>query len=300
MWWLWIVGVLAVWSVAGLALAVVVGRGVRLADERSPGTGVAAPLTTADLPAGFVASPARTAPPADARRGPVPLPTVGVALAALVLVLETSGYLSRLTGSSGTLAQVLSMDAPYSVPRLVVAGLFAVAAFAAVAGASAQRGRRTWWLAVAAVAAGISAVKAGSTLHGEAMTAASRQIGKTGAVALSALLAAAVVVALFVLSRDERRDRRRVLGALTGYAVAVVGLSAVSAYVAGAWGSTAVAAATFVEESGEGLAAVAFLMAVLIGVAPQLVLPSSWALRRRADAEADAVATSRRPGLPQL
>jgi len=42
--------------------------------------------------------------------------------------------------------------------------------------------------------------------------------------------------------------------------------------------------ATFVEESGEALAGVAFLIAVLVGVAPRLVLPATWPLRRTADA----------------
>jgi hypothetical protein len=300
-WWQWILGVLAVWTVGGLGLALVIGRAVRIADERTPGTGVAAPLTTADLPAAFVASPRPTEAPVRSRRQAVPLPPVGVGLVLLVLTLETSGFLSRLAGATGTLAQVLSMDAPYSLPRLTVAAVFAVAAFAAVAGAGAQRGRRTWWLAVAVVAAAISAIKAGSTLHGEAMAAASGAIGEIGAVAVSALLAAAVVGALFYLSRDERRDRRRVLGALSGYAVAVVGLSAVSSYVSGAFGSNWVAAATFVEESGEALAGVAFLMAVVLGVAPQAVLPRSWALRRRADAPALSASgsPSSRPEMPR-
>jgi len=286
MWWQWMLGVLAIWSVAGLLLAVVLGRGIRIADERSPGTGIATQLSTADLPSGFGPATAVPIERGAPRRGWVPLPPVGVALVVVVLGLETAGYLFRLTGSSGPLAQLLSMDAPYSLPRLVVAGLFALAAMSAVAGASAQRGRRTWWFAVAVVAAGISTVKAGSSIHADAMTAAGRAIGTTGAVAVSALLAAAVVATLFFLSRDERRDRRRVLGALTGYAVAVVGLSAVSAYVAGGFGDSWVATATFVEESGEALAGVAFLMAVLVGVAPQLVLPPEWALRRQADAAA--------------
>jgi hypothetical protein len=42
--------------------------------------------------------------------------------------------------------------------------------------------------------------------------------------------------------------------------------------------------ATFLEESGEALAGVAFLVAVLVGVAPRLVLPAAWPLRREADA----------------
>ena len=54
---------------------------------------------------------------------------------------------------------------------------------------------------------------------------------------------------------------------------------------AGAYGSQWVTTATFIEESGEALAAVAFLMAVLAGVAPRLVLPASWALRREGDAQ---------------
>ena len=290
MWWHWILGVLAVWSVVGLGLAVLIGRGIRLADERSPDTGVTAPLTTADLPAAFAPAPARQPAAGSSRLGPVPLPPVGVALVVMVLALETAGFVYRLTGATGTLSNVLSMDAPFSLPRLFVAALFAVAALAAVAGAGAQPGRRTWWLAVAAVAAGIAVVKAGSTLHAEALGATSRAMGDTAAHAVSALLAVAVVAALYWLSRSERRDRRRVLGALSGYAVAVVGLSAVSGLVPGGqWA----AAATFVEESGEGLAGVAFLVAVLVGVAPELVLPRAWALRRRADAEAPAAATRR-------
>jgi hypothetical protein len=45
------------------------------------------------------------------------------------------------------------------------------------------------------------------------------------------------------------------------------------------------AAATFVEETGEAFGAVAVLVAVLVGVAPRLVLPADWLLRRQADAE---------------
>jgi hypothetical protein len=72
-----------------------------------------------------------------------------------------------------------------------------------------------------------------------------------------------------------------VLRALALYAGASVGLSALSSV---ATTSNWAAAATFVEESGEALAGVGFLLAVLVGVAPRLVLPASWALRRSADA----------------
>jgi hypothetical protein len=178
------------------------------------------------------------------------------------------------------------MDAPFSVPRLFVATLFAAAAMAALAGSGSLPGRRTWWTAVAVVAAGVAAVKAGSTIHAAAFAGASDLISTPGAVVASLVLAAAVVGWLWSLSRGERRDRRRVLSCLALYAGASVGLSAVSTLVAGAAGAASrwAAMATFIEESGEALTAVAFLMAVFVGVAPRLVLPADWALRRADDA----------------
>jgi hypothetical protein len=274
-WWLWVVGGLVVWLVVAAALALVIGRGIRLADRRSPATGIA--LTTADLPGAFVAEHVAPAP----RRRAIPLPPVGVALAAIAVALETCGFVLRRNGVSGPTAELLSMDAPFSLPRLFVATLFAAAAFAAVVAASRMPGRRTWWLAVAVVGAGIASVKAGGTVHADAIGALEDAIGARAAVLLSALAAAVVVVGLWSFTRTERRDRRRVLGTLGFYAVASVGLSAVSAAATGAWAVTA----TFVEESGEALAGVAFLMAVLVGVAPRLVLPTTWALRRTADAQ---------------
>jgi len=82
-----------------------------------------------------------------------------------------------------------------------------------------------------------------------------------------------------------------VLGSLTGYAAASVGLSALSASIPGSLAATA----TFAEESGEALAGVSFLVAVLVGVAPRPVLPAGWALRRAADDEALEAARPARP-----
>jgi hypothetical protein len=172
------------------------------------------------------------------------------------------------------------MDAPFALPRMFVTLLFAAGAVAAVTAAGSIPGRRTWWLAVALVGAGIAAVKAGGTVHADAMTALTDALGPRTAVLVSVLAAVAVVGALWFLSRSERRDRRRVLGTLAGYGVASVGLSALSASASASWYVTA----TFIEESGEALAGVAFLMAVLVGVAPRAVLPATWALRREADA----------------
>ena len=67
-WWIWVLGGLVVWSVVAFFFAVVVGRGIRLADRRSPGTGVDDVLTTADLLP-------RTAPAAArVRRRAIPVP----------------------------------------------------------------------------------------------------------------------------------------------------------------------------------------------------------------------------------
>jgi hypothetical protein len=173
------------------------------------------------------------------------------------------------------------MDAHLSLPRMFVAALFAAAALAAVAGAGSLPGRRTWWLAVAAVAGGIASVKAGGDLHSDALQALNGAIGRQSALLVSAGLALAVVAGLWFLTRTEQRDRRRILGVLALYAFASVGLSSVSSALRGVgqWAATA----TYVEESFEALSAVAFLIAVLVGVAPRLVLPADWALRRAAD-----------------
>ncbi|SOE00406.1 hypothetical protein [Blastococcus haudaquaticus] len=285
MWWLWVVGVLVAWLVVASVFGVVVGRSIRLADARRPG--VARDVTAADLTPELATSLARAATAPRARRRALPLPPLGIALAAIAVALETGGYLVRLTGGTGDVAQVMSMDAPFSLPRLYVAALFAAAAMAALAGASNIPGRRTWWTAVGVVAAGVAVVKTGSTVHSDAMTILEDAVGGVGAVLVSVAVAAAVVGGLWFLSRTERRDRRRVLGVLALYAVASVGLSALSVVAGQNFGgaSNLTAAVTFLEESGEALAGVAFLVAVLVGVAPRLVLPAEWALRRQADAQ---------------
>ena len=297
--WLWVLGGLLAWLVLAVLVAVVVGRGIRLADRHAAGS---VPLTVEELVG--VAPAARTrAVRVRTRRRSIPLPPVGVGLAALAVGLETIGYVTRLAGQGRDTMRLLSMDAPFSVPRLFVALMFAAAAFAAVSGAGAGAGslpgRRTWWLAVGLVGGAIAAVKAGSTVHSDALIWLQGAVGDGAALLLSAAAAALVVGVLWFLSRTERRDRRRVLGVLALYAVAAVGLSAVSSVVAAAdGGGTWAATATFVEESGEALAGVAFLMAVLVGVAPQLVLPADWVLRRRLDAEGLVVPqpVSGRPG----
>ncbi len=279
--WVWIVGGLMVWLVLAVAVGIVLGRGMRLADQRSRTADV---LTTAHLPGAAAPAAVPTRAPAVRRRA-LPLPPVGIALAALAVALMTAGYIARLADATGPMARALDMDAPYAAPRMFVAALFAVTAVAAVAGAARTPGRRTWWLGVSFVAGLIAMVKAGGTVHADGMGVLRDGLGEAGAIAVSGLVAAGVVATLWVLTRTERRDRRRVLGTLSLYAGASVGLSAVSTVVPSGW----LATATYLEESGEALAAVAFLMGVLVGVAPRLVLPAAWALRRAADAETVAV-----------
>jgi hypothetical protein len=267
-WLWWVLGGLIAWLAVALLVGVVIGKGIRLADRRE-----AAVSTIADAPGLAMAEVGARQP-----RRRIPLPPIGVALAALAIALETCGFILRLTGSS---SRMLSMDAPYSVPRLFVALLFAAAALVALAGAGAMPDRRTWWTAVGLVAGVIASVKTGSTVHADALHWLNTAVGSIAATALSVLAAVAVIGALWFLSRHEHRDRRRVLGSLAGYAVAAVGLSALSSVAPPDWSATA----TYIEESGEALAGVALLVAVLVGVAPRLVLPADWPLRREVDAK---------------
>jgi hypothetical protein len=284
--WLWVTVGVAGWLVLGVVVAFGLGRGIRVAEDRSPHVGLPPGLNTADLPVGLrVPATSPITRGRATRRRAVPLPSVGVGLIVLALGLETAGYVVRLRGTRGEITGLLSMDAPFSVPRMFVAGLFAVAALAALAGATMQPHRRTWWSAVALVAALVALIKAGSTVHVRAVELLALTVGTTGALVLSAAGAAGVLAGLWFLSRKERRDRRRVLATLGFYAVAAVGLSALSGAAVSAFGvsSTWAATATYVEEAGEALAAVAYLVAVLVGVAPQLVLPREWVLRRQGD-----------------
>jgi hypothetical protein len=282
-WTLWLMlGILA-WTVVALLIAVVVGRGIRLADVRSvsaePQAVPAAPGDAASVrgPGSSAACAAR----APARRR-VGLTGIGALLAAFAVTLEAVAYVVGLQGVSGTAGRLLSMDGPVGLPRLYLVGLFAAAAVVAVLGAARRPERRSWWLAVAAVAAVVAGTKAG-VVHSPAFSALSKAVSFPGALLVSLVLAGLAVAGLWWLSSHERRDRARVLGALSLYAVASVALSAVSSVLLGVdatWGLTA----TFVEESVEALAAVAFLAAVLVGVSPRLALPTDWSLRRAGDA----------------
>ncbi len=269
-WWGW---TLIGWTGLAVVLAPLIGLGLRAAERLDrPRRGLVVPAP-APVPAG------------RSRRRRIPVPPIAVALLLTGVTLQAVGFVIRATGNEHGAARLWAMDLPLSVPRMFVAAVFAVAAVSAVLGAARATGRRPGWIAVGIVAAAVSEVKAGGTVHVRAL----ETLGVADDPVVATLGSAVVGVVLSLLwwlSRTERRDRRRVLTAFGIYAVAAVGLSGASSLVARAGAAEFWrASATFVEESVEAGGAVAVLTAVIVGVAPRLVLPADWALRRRADAE---------------
>jgi len=277
-WWVWI---LIGWSVLAVVVAGPIGLAMREADRRER---AAAAQPAVPRPVVAPSSPLQVRTP----RRRIPVPPLGLLLAGTGLALETLGFVLRATGEDRTgTARLLSMDAPMSAPRMFITALFLIAALAAFVGAARATARRTWWLAVGLVAVLVAEVKGGGTVHVEVLRALGVSDHPAIALAGSALIVVGVIGSLFYVARTERRDRRRVLLAVAFYGLAAGGLSSVSTAVAQALGSGSLwaAASTYVEESAESVGAVAVLVAVLVGVAPRLVLPADWALRRTADAE---------------
>jgi hypothetical protein len=273
-WWGW---VLVGWTAVGLLCALPVGRAIRDADRREV-------LGAPDAPPPLTLPVVRG--PLPARRRRIPVPPIALILATTGVCLEAVGFAVRTSGSERGTAALLSMDQPLSVPRLYITALFVATAGAALLGGARIEKRRSWWVAVGLVAVLVAEVKGGGTVHVRVLAAVGVADHPVVAAIGSALVAAVVLAGLFWISRADRRDRRRVLSAWALYAVAAVGLSAVSSLVGQSFGSSPwTALATFVEESGEVLGAVAVLVSVLVGVAPRLVLPADWALRRTADAQ---------------
>ena len=85
MWLWWALGGVAAWIVVAFAAAVVVGRGIRLAERHE--IEASSSLTTAD-----VLGRASADVPAEPRRRRIPLPPFGIGLAATAVVLETVGF----------------------------------------------------------------------------------------------------------------------------------------------------------------------------------------------------------------
>src|SRR5690349_15913648 len=110
-------------------MAVLIGRGIRLADQHEATGRPAGSNFTVHTVAASAAAPTVSSSRPERRR--VPLPPVGIALVAVGLALEFTGFLLRLSGAQTQTARLLSMDAPLSVPRMYISALFAVAAVTA-------------------------------------------------------------------------------------------------------------------------------------------------------------------------
>src|SRR5215203_3625020 len=99
---MWIVGGLIAWIVVAAFVALCLGRAIRLADSWAPSAASTAVTSPATVPAQAGAPDSRLPDVASrVRRRAVPLPPFGIALAAIVVALESSGYLLRITGTTG-------------------------------------------------------------------------------------------------------------------------------------------------------------------------------------------------------
>jgi hypothetical protein len=196
-------------------------------------------------------------------------------LAGLVVVgglLFTAGLLVEVRCAVGQcprprVRRWLDLDVLGGLPRLFTTWVFvAVAVLAAVAAVRSVSWARVWWAAVAAGGVVLAVAKVVSS-H----SALEQDGGRV------ATLVGGVVAAVLGLSGLWVAGRRwslpgasAVTVALAVYAVAALGLDQVTAGVRAVGGSpVALAVASYVEEGGEGLAAVAVLAVV-----------SAWGPRR--------------------
>ncbi|MGY1733180.1 hypothetical protein ACI798_16840 [Geodermatophilus sp. SYSU D01045] len=189
-------------------------------------------------------------------------------LGLVAVVLFGAALVVRLHCGAGPCAgspvgRLLDLDAVGGLPRLFTTGVFVTVAALAGRACRPVAGRaRLWWAAVAAAGLTLAVLKLDST----------HSVAEAGTSPLTALLLGLAVAApsLGLLAVAGRAWRVAatvpVVAALAGYAVAALGLDAVTHLVEALAGGAG-AAATFVEELGEALAAVAVLAVVRSGTA---------------------------------
>lgn len=191
------------------------------------------------------------------------------ALAGLALGLFGLGFAVRWQCTRGTCVLgrhewLFDLDAVGGLPRLFTTSLFlATTVVAARAAARSAGRRRAWWVTVSVVGVGLvfaKLVSAHSVLEGVDGRGPTLLVGSV-----------ATVVGLPVLARLGRAwgvpGSRAVVLALAVYALAALGLDQVTGLVAGLDPAPLpVAAATFVEELGEALAALGVLAVVVRGL----------------------------------
>jgi hypothetical protein len=199
--------------------------------------------------------------PAPASRLPDAWWASGLAL--LALGLFGAGFVERLRcgrrGCPGApLTQLLDLDAVGGLPRLFTTALFVAVAWLAWRARRQVSGRaRLWWTALSAVGAGLALVKVAS---------AHNTLEQDVPPALAAGLTVVVLAALTVSGRRWAVAATvPVVLALALYAASALGLDLLTTAAALAQEQTGrftAAAAVFVEELGEALAALLLLVVV--------------------------------------
>ncbi|SSC24179.1 Hypothetical protein KLENKIAIHU_2786, partial [Klenkia terrae] len=204
---------------------------------------------------------------------PVRPPTrVVTVLAGAVLLAETTGLVVRRACAVGSCSEVAGswalrwdMDALGSVPRALITGLLAVAALGCLRGfrRAGHGGAAVWWAVLGAGCAALTVAKQ-TSLHS---LVEGRLAGLLPGIDIQLLFVVTSLVGLLtvlVAGRWVRRETRTVVVTWLGlYALASVGLAAVTVVLA-PLGSVVADLATWVEECGEGLAAVGLLAAVRV------------------------------------
>jgi hypothetical protein len=187
-------------------------------------------------------------------------------LAVLVLALYTAGLVERLRCGlfgrcGGPVAHLIDLDALGGLPRLLTTAFFVATAVLAFRAGRALSGRPAfWWAAVGGI----------GVLLALAKLVSAHSIAKADAATLTLLggiaVAALSLVALYAAGRRWRvAAAGPVVLALACYAFAAIGLDAVTSLVGAVQTTTGpltAAAATFVEELGEALTALALLVTV--------------------------------------
>ncbi|MCZ2803732.1 hypothetical protein O2W18_01275 [Modestobacter sp. VKM Ac-2983] len=182
---------------------------------------------------------------------------VGALLFAAGLLVEVRCAVDRCPAAGWS--RLLALDAPWALPRLFTAAVFlAVGLTAALAVAGSAARVRWWWAAVLGLGVALGTAKAAS-----ASSVVEQSGGRFTTLVVGVLLSA---VGLPLLWRAGRRwavhGATPVTLALTGCAVAVLGLDQVTAVVRSASSSpVALAVATCLEEGGEAVAALLLLAA---------------------------------------
>jgi hypothetical protein len=186
---------------------------------------------------------------------------LGAALVALHLLSFVVRVRCTVMGRCGPAARLLDPDAVGGVPRLVTAALFVVAAVVSWRACRSGTGRTAlWWGAVAAICAALAVLKLVSAHSlAESDSAVLTLVG-------SVSLAATALAVLLALGRRWRvPGTGAVVFAMALYAAAAIGLDVVTGVVEAAQShapALSAAAATFLEESGEAIAALVVVVTV--------------------------------------